>query len=422
MQHPPFYYVLMGILCRALPDGITLRERFLALRTASFLLAFAGFAMGCMATRRHFIATGTGKADALAAFGAFYPFVMPAFFADVARLGNDSLLLFFFGAAWWFLLRHLRAPEDRIAMGGLGLTLGLALLTKATALAPVCGIFLYLALRHGMQRNRRALLHTAAAAGIAVAASLAWYVPYFMHYAFSNPGSAMTTFLMLAGDTSAITFSGIIFSTLTSLHGAVVHFFDWLTFTLPGIMSFIIALPVLWALAGYAAAEARKKNLLSDAMLPLWVFLPLLFMVVLYSIAQLVYGRGVMPAHCYYVHAVAPALAMCLGIGFTGIRDGRSIFAGRDIAAMLAAAGMAFTGMVFWLQTQMYAGCWRKENGALPLRGECFGDIDAVFTRLGMLSWPHAAAGFLLAAFVLAAGGLALILRNDAKKDGADAA
>jgi len=178
-QHPPLYYALMAPLYR-LAHGLGWVDHLLALRLASWALAFAGFALGVAATARAAIRPGAARAGIgpwTAPIMAAWPFLFPQFFPQFARLGNDSLCLLLVGATWALLLRLLQGDGRWATAAALGVVLGLGLLTKAFFLPIGVSVGLILLLRGRTGDRRQDRLAEAALAGVlALAIGGGWYL------------------------------------------------------------------------------------------------------------------------------------------------------------------------------------------------------------------------------------------------------
>jgi hypothetical protein len=148
-QHPPLYYLALAPLVRA-TDGMSLVMQMMVLRTASWLMAVAGLAVGVWGTARYMRESALDKCCAarpgevgrtpaactlwwcaLPSACLAYPFFMPMFFPEFARIGNDSLCLLIFGACWALMLSMLGPKASRWHAAALGTCLGAGLLTKA---------------------------------------------------------------------------------------------------------------------------------------------------------------------------------------------------------------------------------------------------------------------------------------------------
>jgi hypothetical protein len=91
-QHPPFYYFITAQFSHFISDD-SFTTQFFILRLFSYLFALTGVILGLISIR--FYPT-TDQRAALLGF-LFYPFLLPMFFPEFARLGNDSLCIFLVG-------------------------------------------------------------------------------------------------------------------------------------------------------------------------------------------------------------------------------------------------------------------------------------------------------------------------------------
>ena len=198
-QHPPLYYALMVPIYRA-SHGLGWINSLMVLRLASWVLAFAGFALGVLSTARAVALlspteqTGQIGTEWIAVIMAAWPFVFPEFFPEFARLGNDSLCILLVAAAWALVLRLVGgkggpARNEWASAAGLGLVLGLGLLTKAFFVAIGGGIGALLLLRWWSVRRTDALLQAVLAGAIALAIGGFWYLGK-LHETGSLTGSA----------------------------------------------------------------------------------------------------------------------------------------------------------------------------------------------------------------------------------------
>jgi hypothetical protein len=143
-QHPPLYYLLMAPIMRA-AEQLSLPTQMLMLRSVSYVLAFVGLMIGWRATWRGAVPDG-----AVAGY-LFYPILIPMFFGEFARIGNDSLCVFLIGLIYSLALRLEYQDEfDPKNAFALGICFALGLLTKAFFIPVLAGYALLGALRRGM--------------------------------------------------------------------------------------------------------------------------------------------------------------------------------------------------------------------------------------------------------------------------------
>src|SRR5262249_2107928 len=122
-QHPPLYYALLGPIMRG-TDRLPFNTQFFLLRLGSYALTVFGLLIGLYGTVEH-LAADARTARALIAGALLYPFLVPMFFPEFARLGNDSLCMLLVGITWVGLLRVVRRPHERRPAILLGIVLGL---------------------------------------------------------------------------------------------------------------------------------------------------------------------------------------------------------------------------------------------------------------------------------------------------------
>src|SRR5262249_11248742 len=107
---------------------------------------------------------------------AGFPLLIPQFFPEMARLGNDSLCLLFMGIAWALTIRLLQHERQLRQSLALGAVLGLGLLTKAFFLPISAGITALLAERWWRDRFRSKARDVVAVAVLASLIGGWWYV------------------------------------------------------------------------------------------------------------------------------------------------------------------------------------------------------------------------------------------------------
>ena len=118
------------------------------------------------------------------------------------------------------------------------------------------------------------------------------------------------------------------------------------------------------------------------------------------------HNNGATPG--YYLHILAPALALVYGLGLRSMIDRVWM---KKMVTVLCAAIITFNFFILWSYMAVFSGC------VLPVRNEplyllspqaalgCLGQCDLVVARLDVLAWPTfglialgLSAGFLLIA------------------------
>lgn len=392
-QHSGIYYSLLAPLFR-LADGLPLIPQLLVLRAANFLLAFAGIGIAALAIARHF---GRGAA----ALGLFYPFLMPTFFMDVARLGNDNLCLLLFSCAFLLLLEHLRRPRETMLWILLGIALGLCCLAKATMVPAAAGALAFLWAHHAWRKEKfpARLAAPVTIAGLAFFVGVQGYVSLLASGRY--PGDnvighwAGSASCLSGGSWMCLPWKTLFLNAFFTLESIILHFSDWSHYPFPAPARAFGLLPVLLALAFYAPALRRP---LSAESLPAWIIPPLCGALLVHGFFYTLSNPAVSFTPAWYVHALAPGLMLACGLGLS-----RGL-AGKGRAATITALAAALLSTAAYMQEAafFYSGC----DGLLIRTAGVPACPGAVLERLEILAWPRAGIACLVPAFILAAGGL----------------
>lgn len=419
-QHPPFYYLLLSKVLR-LAEEQPFVTRLLILRTASFLLAFTGFALGLVATLRHFELRGRKDAAPLIALGALYPFLTPVFFADFARLGNDGTCLLLFSIAWTLLLWHLRQPGEKEILVALGIAMGCAWLTKAFMVPVSGGLLLFLLARPERDRTgtraqrlwRR--LSPALTAGTVAFALGCW--PYVASLAHGHLAGSMEFNNWLHGRGFAAEGTDIpwdkVFANLFYMCISSVYYFtDTLVSDVgapatAAMLGLLILVVRNWA---SSLPRARWADLGREEWLPLFAIAPMLLGLMVHAtIAGAAYGFG-SATPGYYVHVLAPALAVIFG---TGLRAWTLDPAGRMLVWALLAFAFLGNAAIMAARLALFSGCasFIEDGKRLALDKASCG-VDKILYNLNVLAWPVPGLSLLLLSLVFLAAGAIIALKT----------
>jgi hypothetical protein len=404
-QQPPLYFVALA------PAYLLARDwawpsHMLFLRLVSWSLAFIGFATGTIASVR--VLSDLRMAPSLALLLPAWPLLFPEFFADMARLGNNGLSLCFAGIAWAFTLRLLRQP-GWLAAVGLGVALGLGLLTKAFFIPIALGVgllFLYQAFR---LRSFRPILPVVIALAVAGLVGGGWY----LHNRLTT-GS----FTNLADYGPLEQQGGMLRSILAQGVGSheVEHFLRGMavmaaTFVWAGSWSRAILWPVLAAPILLMAAIAfstwimqwRRWSLAGQA--PLFFVAPFAGGLVYHQLVWVFSGAPDMAGTPgWHLHVVAPALALAFALGWRY----------RRLLGLLAGYAIVFHAACWASQASFFSGCAYPPAPRESLQlepGSCLIDVG----HLAALGEPLLAGLTLLLGTSAAAAALLLARRGGAK-------
>jgi hypothetical protein len=342
-QHPPLYYALMVPIYRA-AHGLGWINHLLALRLASFTLAFVGLALGVIATVRMIKPAGVWTGPIMAA----WPFLFPQFFPEFARLGNDSLCLLWVAVAWTLLLRLLGGQGRWVTAAALGASLGLGLLTKAFFLPIGAGVAVMLAARWWISGRSPAGLGQAALAGAtALVIGAWWYIGKDLQTG-SITGSDEFIQFNHAGGLGRLV-HGFSPQALARGLGVIPGSFAWAgTWSLARLPEYLLIAPVaLLALSlwGYCLS-LRKSDLVDWA--PLALTLPFVGGLVYHVVVGMSGIGAATPG--WYLHILAAPLGLAVAKGWTRPR----------LLGLLTALTALFTAANWAFQLSLFSGCAAK--------------------------------------------------------------
>ncbi len=342
-QHPPLYYLLM-VPFYLMAKSWSWPALLLLLRLASWAMAFAGFAIGCLATQRSLIALKVSPNLCLLA--AAWPFLFPQFFPEMARLGNDSLCLLLMGIGWWLMLRIL--AERRISTTlMLGVVIGFGMLTKAFFVPILVGCVALLWFHELREKDGRQLRNAALLLVSACVIGGGWYL-----YRYLTVGSFIT-----ANDIAAAQENGPILRQIldTVGIGGVLRGFGqmFVSFAWAGTWSYgrfppIFTLPViLLAAIPLVCWLIKLRWAPTPVIAPLFIVTPMVLGLCYYMLTQLARGSAGDGTPGWYLHIMAGPLSLALIKGWRH----------RAILAVLAIYALAYHAVLWAMQLSLFSGC-----------------------------------------------------------------
>ncbi len=343
-HQPPLYYALAApIYSLTAGDPFALRLFSVVLGAGIVLLAYA-------ITRRVFLAQ-SALALGAAAFVAF----LPQHLATVAQIGNDVLAELLYAAVLFVLVGWLAQPTKSRGTrrnthlgkhrSGLGLLLGLILITKTTAYValPLVGGVLIWRWRRERSGLRRILLEGLAVAVPAGLIALPWYARDVAVYGWPDFLGLNRHDQIVVGQLRAADFVAqqgwhaywlrAVRDTFRSFWGQ----FGWMGVVLDARVYFALLLLSGVALGGLALRVARgKRRPFSPAIMLLGVSVLLSLLVYAWYNTQFLQHQG-----RYLFTALIP-IAIFFSLGWEGVlRPG----AGRILAATLAVFGFGLAAL-----------------------------------------------------------------------------
>lgn len=390
-QHPPLYYALLAPVW-FVSKGWSLYAQIVLLRAVSYLFAWGGLVIATFSIARY---SAWPKAPLLVVGPALWPVLFPMWFPEMARLGNDSLILALLALAVVAARKAFGPSAKTFHFALLGAVCGLGLLTKATMLPFVAALGLFLTWRTWRARDDAAAVR-AAASGLAVfclvTAAIAgwWYANNLIVYGNLVGSNDAITVAREGGLFKALNEN---FSLPVNIHriGSMVVSFLWAG-TWSGVypppateIPMMILLVVAAACWFWHVTKARSISTL-DAISALTLVL-FIVALLLHSLLLIALLRAYAPA--WYVHSLAPLLAPMVALGLAEATAWRR--------AQPFVAGLVFYPLLFLpfataLLLFYFAGCFNEPSDVshfgLTVVATCAVLPREIFSRLAALGNP----------------------------------
>ena len=384
-QHPPLYYLLLRPVFRMF-NSFSWADQFFALRAMSWLFAFAGFAIGVEASKALFAESGNKAAAVMAS----WPFLVPQFFPEMARIGNDSLCLLFFGVAWQALLRIEAGSARRDWAIALGLALGAGLWTKAFFVPLTAGTAAWFAWSFWRERDDGILKAGSIGIGLAVLLGAGWY--FYKFVAYGNPigGDEMLRFDKEGGVFVNFLANVALIELLrgyATIFGTFIYAGNW---SLARTSPFWLAGPailLIWVGINWLMSLNKDEKI---RLLPVFLILPMVGGLSYHQMLRIAIDGEGSGTPGWYLHILAPALAAMAAWGWP---RHRSVY-------LLVVYGGLFAAYSWVMQLALFSGCSvKRPNEGLvmfnPVK-DCVIDME----NLAALSFPVVG----IAMLVVAAG------------------
>jgi hypothetical protein len=383
-QHPPLAYVALAPVYLTTAH-LSWAAHLWSLRVAAYLVAWLSLAIAaaaCMAGARATTGADRDRWHWALIGVSIWPLCFPAWFPDMARLGNDAFSAALVSGIW---LTTVRCRDRIVGMKPaltLGMLVGAGLLTKAFFIPVAAGLTAYICLDGGRHEplGRRAAAVTVMLVTAGVIAGW-WNLENWQQY-YDLATSQRTGGL----------FNGLAqrFSVAAWLrgHAALVATVAW-----PGSWSlarppypFFVPLGVLVLLSAGAYAAALWRTTWPPVVrLPGWLLLAMLAVLLYYVWLRVAFiGEGRLAAG-YYLHFLAGPLGSALGFGLWAWW-GRPAF--RRLFVGLAAYALAFAAAISCAQLLLFAGVLTKSAQKFYELAAPLPRPALLFGRLGVLAFP----------------------------------
>ena len=416
-QHPPLYYALLSPIYKA-TRSFALTDQIFLLRFISYL--FAWFALLITAYGEFYLYRSQFKFENISLkhllpIGTVsIPIFFPAWFPEMARIGNDSLCALLLSVLWLLFIRvYFIGISFKISVL-LGLFMGLGCLTKAFFVPLSAGIIFCLILQQFTKAgvsNKSAFLQVIVNVMIIFVISGWWYLGNWL-----EDGSLLGSHEMTILKNSGGILEGLSqhFSVKAWLrgHAAMVTTLGWSgTWSLarpPYFYLAPLAITVMFLTISYLSVLPRFK-INTFAWLPFWFALPVILGFsyhVLVRIALTGEGRG---TSGYYLLFMVPVIGSAISHGLGSFWQKKRF---RIAVALSGLYTIGFSMVISWAQVLMFSGIIYKSGNnkfyQLPDHlPPYFGILDAL-TNLSALVYPKFGVFCWLAGGVLFISGLIL--------------
>ena len=398
-QHPPLYYFLMAPFY-SFSKSWSLAAQLFFLRCSSYLIAWIGLCLACFFTFSRSQSPLVNSALILAP--ALWPYLFPMWFPEMARIGNDSLVILLAACACLALKKLLETDSGIFRYTALGVIFGLGLLAKATFLpfAVVTAGFLGLQVWQG--RATPLLMHKRVYGLVAFLLSIGvisgwWYLSKYI-----ETGSALGSYDEIFLKRSGGLLNGLQHN--ASLRKVAIDwpFFLTSSFVWAGTWSFVrwqpaSILPIttmIWLFAAGYIGAVRNSVVQARDCLPAWSFAALLFALFNHSLVCIA-AYGFLGGAGWYVHSFLPILAPLVGYGLARTVVVRET---RLVILVLCLYPLVFLPVMMITQGLFFAGCDLRPNDFSPISSSllinCLGDVSYKLNNLSALSYPLVAISF----------------------------
>lgn len=389
-QHPPLYYLLLAPLVKVL-DEFSFSTQFFLLRLASFVLALFGVAFGLLAINQP--NQPPEQNPAVVGF-LLYPIILPMFFPEFTRIGNDSLCIFLVGLVAYLLALWFKDERNSRISVAIGVVLGMGLLTKAFFLPITMAIMMFLLTRlllgkrDGVWRSERIrsllliALPTMFIGG-------GWYLYKFLIFGELTGSSEA---IQLAHHGGLIAGLKENFSVYALARGAIAPLVSyswggtWSLTRLPAFLHIPLLALAVWVSIAYIR-KLKLHRLTDPAWLPIWVFCFFSFGLIWHVIVGVALsGNGATPG--WYLHILMPWAAPAIGMGIFSIFKHRR--SGRILLGLLLYA-VFYQIAALWAQLALFTGCSTKgddKNYVFSGSAFCFDQTSLLMDRIAVLGYP----------------------------------
>lgn len=403
-QQPPFFYAAMLPIYWATSD-LSIKSQLISFRVASWSIAFLALLISANAISTYFSEEKNLNPLYIFNTAMTWPIIVPEFFPEFARLGNDSLVFFLFSILFSLILKVSRSEvltiKNTIAIGVISC---LGMLTKAS-FAPIFAAiifsyFLLIVLKK--VQPTRALASIAVLTTLFLTLGLAWYyTSWFSGGSLTglddfNKANATPISILMALSNYYQLGVGLANTILT---------FSWGGTTSSAYPPVLLVVPltpiIILIIYGLIKAISKDANLadLSSAVISIFFVLSLIYYIGLKIVTS---GSGVgVPG--WYIHTICPVLIYFLvySLSTPSITISESIKAYLKLNSVYSCLFLTYIHIA---QIYMYAGCVIKSSTRRTysvVENHCSFDIIEIAEKISPLLLTSAIPLYLITLLIL---------------------
>ena len=411
-QHPPLYYLILSPIY-LITKNLSWVDQLFIFRSISFLFAWLALVIGALSFFE-VLKNNSKRMENHTCFWALvgigiWPLILPSWFTDMARMGNDSLCAFIIALLWLVLVRY-ENKHNFTSYIIIGALLGLGCLIKAFFVPIVASVVIYLTKLHwvkeGMQGLKVNVIRTMLMLVIIFMIAGWWYYFNWLDYGILL-GSDELIRLKNMGGTKDNFFRNVSLLAWFRGHAAAVTTFAWSgswSFARPNYIFLApMSLMVLFLLCVFGW-QLYRLPVTRLEWLPAWITLPILFGLsyhVVVRIALIGEGRG---TGGYYLHFLVVPLTMALGVVLKKIWYHSRL---KIITYIFFSYAVAFSAIMIYVQLLLFSGKLHIKGDSKFYRltdsvASLF-DFPDILSHLNVVVFP-------IFGFILLTGGVILVV------------
>lgn len=389
-QHPPLYYLTMSFILSPVKN-LSFVDQIFVMRFISYLFALVGIFFSY-----HALLAFNNNPNYLKKIKLgflIYPIILPMFFLEFARIGNDSLCLLLTGLLSYFFVHWFKDKAKTSYALLSGFILGLGLWTKAFFVPISAAIILFsiFGLLKDKKQNYLKLkwFNLILMGLVAITIAACWYITTYIK--FGNTGAGIQVNELKNNTHFFKDFFISHFSAINLFRGLIMPLvtYSWIGTWSVAHLPIILHVPVLMFLGWLGVtyfAQIKNKQIVSFEWLPLWLllfFYGLLSVFVFINIAT----TGIGASGGWYLHILFPWMALIFGLALYQIYIVKNM---KRLSMVLVIYSILFHVVAFWSLMTLYTGCSVKADNKMflfPNHLFCIDQISLIVDRLNVLGY-----------------------------------